>query len=65
MTLEQVRKEIGMVIEGVDNIEVAYKLAKKHKIETPIIDTVYQMLYHNLEPQKAVKILMTREKKAE
>lgn len=65
MPLQQVRKEIGMVIEGVDNIEVAYELAKKHKIETPIINTVYEMLYNNLEPQKAVKILMTRDKKSE
>ena len=65
MPLQQVRKEIGMVIEGVDNIEVAYELAKKHKIETPIINTVYEMLYSNLEPQKAVKILMTRDKKSE
>lgn len=65
MPLEKVREEIGMVIEGVDNIEVAYILAKKHNVDTPIINAVYEMLYNGLEPQKAVTLLMTRDKKAE
>lgn len=65
MPLEQVRQEIGMVIEGVDNIEVAYALSKKYQVEVPIIDTVYEMLYENLEPKKAVNRLMTRDKKEE
>lgn len=64
-SLEEARKEIGMVIEGVDNIEVAYELAKKYNIEVPIIDTVYNMLYNGLEPDEAVNILMTRDKKSE
>lgn len=63
--LEKVKEEIGMVIEGVENIEVAYQLSKKYNVETPIIDAVYNMLYNGLEPQKAVTMLMTRDKKAE
>ena len=65
MALEKVREEIGMVIEGVDNIEVAYELSKKYNVETPIIDAVYNMLYHGLEPQKAVTMLIKKKKKAE
>ena len=65
MALEDVRKEIGMVIEGVDNIEVAYALSKKYQVEVPIIDAVYEMLYEGLEPQVAVNRLMTRDKKEE
>ena len=64
-SLEETRKEIGMVIEGVDNIEVAYKLAKKCEVEVPIIDAVYNMLYNGLKPDVAVNMLMTREKKFE
>lgn len=65
VALEDVRKEIGMVIEGVDNIEVAYTLSKKYQVEVPIIDAVYEMLYEGLEPQIAVNRLMTRDKKEE
>lgn len=64
-TLEEARKQIGMVIEGVDNIEVAYELAKQHHIEMPIVQAVYDMLYHHLDPKIAVNQLMTREKKEE
>lgn len=65
LTLEQTKKEVGMTIESIDNIEVAYELSKKYDIETPIVETVYDVLYNNLEPRKAVSRLMTREKKCE
>lgn len=64
-TLEEAQKEVGMVIESIDNIEVAYELCKIHKIDMPIVDTVYKVIYENLEPQEAVKKLMTRDKKSE
>lgn len=64
-TLEETKKEVGMTIESVDNIEVAYKLAKIHNIEVPIIDTVYDVLYNNLSPRDGVNRLMTRDLKAE
>ena len=64
-TLEEARKEIGMVIESVDNIDVAYELGKIHKIEMPIVDTVYDVIYNKLDPKEAVDRLMTREKKTE
>lgn len=64
-TIEEARKEIGMVIESVDNIEVAYKLSKKYNIEMPIVDGVYNVLYNNLDPKDAVEMLMTRTLKEE
>ena len=64
-TIEETRKEVGMTIESIDNIEVAYKLAKLHNIEVPIINTVYAVLYENLNPREAVKMLMTRDLKEE
>ena len=64
-TIEETRKEVGMTIESIDNIEVAYKLAKIHNIEVPIINTVYRVLYDNLNPREAVTMLMTRDLKEE
>ena len=64
-SLEETKKEVGMVIESVDNIEVAYELGKLHNIEMPIVETVYKVLYENLDPQEAVKNLMTRDRKTE
>ena len=64
-SLEETKKEVGMVIESVDNIEVAYELGKLHNIEMPIVETVYKVLYEDLDPQEAVKSLMTRDRKTE
>ena len=64
-TLEEARKQIGMVIEGVDNIEVAYELAKKYNVDMPIVNAVYNMLYNGLSPKEGVIMLMTRDKKSE
>lgn len=64
-TLEEAREQIGMVIEGVDNIEVAYELAKKYNVDMPIVNAVYNMLYNGLSPKDGVTILMTRDKKSE
>ena len=64
-SLEETKKEVGMVIESIDNIEVAYELGKRNNIYMPIVETVYQVLYENLDPKQAVKNLMTLEKKSE
>ena len=62
---KRTRNQIGMVIEGVDNIEVAYELAKKYNVDMPIVNAVYDMLYNNLSPKEGVTMLMTRDKKSE
>ena len=64
-TLEEARQEIGMVIEGVDNIEVAYKIVHDKNVDCPIIDAVYNVLHNGLDVQEAVNMLMTRNPKAE
>ena len=65
LNIEKTKKEVGMTIESIDNIEVAYKLARKYNVEMPIVDSAYSVLYENISPSEAVNILMTREKKAE
>lgn len=64
-TIEETKKAVGMTIESIDNIDVAYKLSKKYNIEMPIVDAVYNVLYNGLDPKKAVDNLMTRTIKEE
>lgn len=64
-SLEETKKEVGMVIESIDNIDVAYQLGKRNNVYMPIIETVYNVIYNKLDPQVAVKDLMTRDKKSE
>ena len=64
-TLEETKQIVGMTIESIDNIEVAYKLSKVHHIDMPIVHAVYNVLYNGLDPKKAVTMLMTRNGKSE
>lgn len=64
-TLEETKQEVGMTIESIDNIQIAKKMSDKLDIELPILNTVYNILYHNLDPKKGVDDLMTRQKKEE
>lgn len=64
-TIDEARKEIGMTIESVDNIQIAKKLADKYNAEMPIVNSVYDVLFNGLAPKEAGKCLMTRELKFE
>ena len=64
-SIEEAKKEIGMTIESIDNIDSAYELSKKYNVEMPIVETVYNVLYNGLDARKAVDMLMTRSLKAE
>lgn len=64
-SLEETKKEVGMTIESIDNIEVAHELGKLHNIEMPIVNAVYGILYEDLKPEDAVSLLMNRARKCE
>ena len=65
LSLEETKKEVGMTIESIANIEVAHELGKLHNIEMPIVEAVYGILYKGLKPEEAVSMLMNRAKKSE
>lgn len=57
---------MGMVVaEGVWTAKGAYALARKHQVETPIIDEIYRILYENRDVADAIHALMTRSAKSE
>ena len=64
-SIEETREKVGMTIESIDNIEVAKALSEKLNVSMPIVDAVYDILYNGLEPDEAVRMLMTRDKKME
>jgi glycerol-3-phosphate dehydrogenase (NAD(P)+) len=53
------------VAEGVPTAKAARELSKKMKIEMPITEEVYSVLYEGKDPFKAISSLMQRELKNE
>jgi glycerol-3-phosphate dehydrogenase (NAD(P)+) len=64
-TLDQVLKEMTMVAEGVKTTKSAYQLSLRHKVEMPITEQVYKVLFEDKSPKHAIAELMTRDPKSE
>ncbi len=56
---------IGQEVEGVATARELYKLAAHHRIDMPITEQVYRVLYEDVSPQAAVEALLSREPKSE
>jgi glycerol-3-phosphate dehydrogenase (NAD(P)+) len=63
--LDDVLKEMVMVAEGVASTRSVRDLARKHRVEMPIVEAVYEMLFDGKNPRKATAELMTRHAKGE
>lgn len=58
-------KEVGMVVEGINALKPAMKLAEKYDTELPIISAVYSIVYEGASPSETLTGLMQREKRSE
>lgn len=65
MSAEEVIKSTKMVAEGINTTKATYYLANKLKIEMPITEQAYQIIFENKDPKTAVSILMNRKGKNE
>ncbi|MBR2997496.1 MAG: NAD(P)H-dependent glycerol-3-phosphate dehydrogenase [Bacilli bacterium] len=54
-SIEEVRNEIGMTIEGLDSLKSGYKLAKKYNIEAKIINNLYDIIYNEKDVKTILK----------
>jgi glycerol-3-phosphate dehydrogenase (NAD(P)+) len=65
MKLKDILVQTKSVAEGVSTAESAFELSRKHAVDMPIVEQVYQVLYEEKEPALAVKDLMERSLKSE
>lgn len=64
-TMEEAIKEVNMVVEGINSAKAAYAMAKKHNVEMPITEKVYDVLFNGVNAKDAVNELMLRDKTIE
>jgi len=64
-TLDEITDSTPMVAEGVRTTRSARGLAKREKVEMPITEEVYSVLYRGKDPRKALRDLMSRALKEE
>jgi glycerol-3-phosphate dehydrogenase (NAD(P)+) len=63
--LDEIVGSMNMVAEGVKTTDAAVELARRHGVEMPITEQMYQMLYHGVSPREAIQRLMERSLKGE
>jgi glycerol-3-phosphate dehydrogenase (NAD(P)+) len=63
--LPAILASLGHVAEGVYAARSARALALHHRVDMPIAEAVYRVLYEELPPRRAVEALLAREPKSE
>jgi glycerol-3-phosphate dehydrogenase (NAD(P)+) len=54
LSIEEAQEAIGQAIEGIRATKVAYNIGKELKLELPIVDQIYGVLYEGGDPREAV-----------
>lgn len=65
MSPKTAEKNIGMVVEGTYTAVSALQLSRQLKVDMPITEIVWRIIYENMKPLSAVKALMQRSVKEE
>ena len=63
--LDDILRGMRMVAEGVRTTKALKALARERKVEMPITDKVYEILYEGKDPREAVSELMARDPRSE
>lgn len=65
MSIEDAQEEIQQVVEGVLAAKAVHEVATRMRVEMPICDEIYRILYEGVSPREAVGSLMSRALKPE
>ena len=64
-SVEDAKKQVGMVVEGINAIPAAMEMSEQYNVEMPIVKAVDAVINHGADPAETVRKLMGREKKSE
>ena len=65
LSLEETLSRVGMVVEGVKSCECFKKLSVEKKVELPITNALYNILFNDSKPLDELNILLSRDKTSE
>jgi glycerol-3-phosphate dehydrogenase (NAD(P)+) len=63
--LDEIVRSMKMVAEGIKTTNAAVDLARRHGVEMPISEQMFQMLHFGISPRDAIQRLMERSLKGE
>ena len=63
--LEDIEKNMGMVIEGISTTKVAYELAQELGVYMPITSAIYRTIYEGANIKESILVMMSNEFRSE
>lgn len=63
--LEDIEKNMGMVIEGISTTKVAYELAKELDVYMPITSAIYKVIYEGADVRESILGMMSNDFRSE
>ena len=64
-SIKEIKESMHMVAEGINTTKAVHSIAGDKKIDLPITEAVYSIIYDGSDPMEAVKKLMSRKFKSE
>ena len=64
LSREEATAQVGMVVEGLNALPAALRLAEQYSVEMPIVETVNAIVSGEISAREAIHILMTRGQKS-
>lgn len=65
LTIEEAKKEINMVVEGLYSVQAIYQMNKEQNLELPLIESIYNVIYNNYDINEVIENIFKREVKSE
>lgn len=65
LSVEEAKRQVGMVVEGINSLDAAITLANKYDVYMPITNGVNEIINNNKDPKLIVEQLMNRPSKFE
>ena len=56
--IDEIKEEIGMVIEGLDALKIAHDISQKYNINTKIINTLYDIIYNEKSKESIIDVVL-------
>ena len=50
LSLEEAKKEVGTIAEGVNSVQSVYDIARKNNLKTPIVDAIWKIVCEGKKP---------------
>lgn len=50
LSLEEAKKQVGTIAEGVNSVQSVYDIARKNNLNTPIVDAIWQIVCQGAKP---------------